>query len=43
VHVEEMDVLPAHGRRGLGSRLLAWVCAWARAQGYAAVTLSTFP
>lgn len=42
VHLEEMDVLPAHGRRGLGTRLLATVCAWARAQGYAAVTLSTF-
>jgi GNAT superfamily N-acetyltransferase len=42
VYVEEMDVLPAHGRRELGSRLLARVCAWARARGYAAVTLSTF-
>ena len=37
-----MDVLPAHGRRGLGARLLACVCAWAQAQGNAAVTLSTF-
>jgi GNAT superfamily N-acetyltransferase len=42
VYVEEMDVLPGHGRRGLGARLLACVCAWARAQGHAAVTLSTF-
>jgi 4-diphosphocytidyl-2-C-methyl-D-erythritol kinase len=42
VYVEEMDVLPAHGRRGLGARLLARVCAWAQAQGHAAVTLSTF-
>ena len=42
VYVEEMDVLPAHGRRGLGSRLLAQVCEWARARGHAAVTLSTF-
>lgn len=41
-YVEEMDVLPAHGRRGLGGRLLACVCAWAQAQGHAAVTLSTF-
>ncbi|MGE5290991.1 MAG: GNAT family N-acetyltransferase [Micromonosporaceae bacterium] len=42
VYVEEMDVLPAHGRRGLGTRMLACVCAWAQAHGYPAVTLSTF-
>jgi GNAT superfamily N-acetyltransferase len=42
VYVEEMDVLPAHGRRGLGARLLGRVCVWAEAQGHAAVTLSTF-
>jgi len=42
VYVEEMDVLPAHGRRGLGARLLGRVCAWAEARGHAAVTLSTF-
>jgi GNAT superfamily N-acetyltransferase len=41
-YVEEMDVLPAHGRRGLGGRLLATVCAWAAAEGHTAVTLSTF-
>jgi putative acetyltransferase len=41
-YVEEMDVLPAHGRQGLGGRLLERVCAWAGAQGLAAVTLSTF-
>jgi GNAT superfamily N-acetyltransferase len=42
VYVEELDVLPTHGRRGLGSRLIACVCNWARSQGYVAVTLSTF-
>ena len=42
VYLEEMDVLPAHGSRGLGGRLLASVCAWAQAHGYPAVTLSTF-
>jgi len=42
VYVEEMDVLPAYGRRGLGGRLLEAVCAWAQARGYSAVTLSTF-
>jgi GNAT superfamily N-acetyltransferase len=41
-YVEEMDVLPAHGRRGVGGRLLATVCAWAEKQGQAAVALSTF-
>jgi GNAT superfamily N-acetyltransferase len=42
VHVEEMDVVPAHGRRGLGARLLATVCEWAEDRGHDAVTLSTF-
>ena len=42
VYVEEMDVSPSHSRHGLGTRLLATVCEWARAQGYPAVTLSTF-
>jgi GNAT superfamily N-acetyltransferase len=42
VYVEEMDVLPGHGRRGLGTRLLARVCGWAQARGHPAVTLSTF-
>jgi GNAT superfamily N-acetyltransferase len=41
-YIEEMDVLPAHGRRGLGARLLACVCGWAEARSHAAVTLSTF-
>jgi GNAT superfamily N-acetyltransferase len=42
VHVEELDVVPRHGRRGLGARLLATACAWAEARRYPAVTLSTF-
>jgi GNAT superfamily N-acetyltransferase len=41
-HLEELDVLPSHGQRGLGSALLAAVCAWAREAGYPAVTLRTF-
>jgi GNAT superfamily N-acetyltransferase len=41
-YVEEMDVLPEHGRRGLGSRLLARVAGWAQERGYVAITLSTF-
>lgn len=41
VYIGETDVLPAHGRHGLGARLLSRACAWAREQGYTAVTLST--
>jgi GNAT superfamily N-acetyltransferase len=41
-YIEELDVHPEHGRRGLGARLLARACAWARARGCPAVTLSTF-
>ena len=41
-YVEELDVVPGHGRRGLGARLLAQACAWAQARGYAAIRLSTF-
>src|SRR4051812_38729037 len=42
VYIEEIDVLPTYGRRGLGARLLEAVCAWAEEQGHTAVTLSTF-
>jgi GNAT superfamily N-acetyltransferase len=41
-HLEQMSVHPDAGRRGLGAQLLAHVCAWTRAQGYQAVTLTTF-
>jgi GNAT superfamily N-acetyltransferase len=41
-HLDELDVLPSHGQRGLGSALLATVCAWAREAGFPAVTLRTF-
>jgi GNAT superfamily N-acetyltransferase len=40
-HLDELDVHPAHGRRGLGAALVAAVCNWARAAGYHAVTLTT--
>jgi len=42
VHLEELDVHPEHGRRGLGRRLVMAVCDWAAAQGFEAVTLTTF-
>jgi GNAT superfamily N-acetyltransferase len=41
-HLEELDVLPAHGRRGIGTRLVRAVCDWARDTGLPGVTLCTF-
>lgn len=41
-HLEEIDVVPAHGRRGLGTALVLRVCDWAARQGYASVSLTTF-
>lgn len=41
-HLEELDVVPDAGGRGVGSLLLEAVCAWAAAQGLPAVTLCTF-
>jgi GNAT superfamily N-acetyltransferase len=41
-HLDEIDVHPAHGRRGIGRALVQAVCAWARTAGHAAVTLTTF-
>lgn len=41
-HLEEIDVHPDHGRRGLGTRLVRHVCRWAETQGLGAVTLTTF-
>ena len=42
VHLEELDVLPAHGRRGIGTRLVQEVCRWAASTGCELVTLTTF-
>jgi GNAT superfamily N-acetyltransferase len=42
IYLQEMDVDPAHGRRGLGAALVETVCAWAKLQGYEAISLSTF-
>ena len=41
-HLDEIDVLPEHGRQGVGTRLLETVCQWARDAGYRKITLSTF-
>ena len=42
-HLEEIDVHPAYGRRGLGAGLVRAVCAWADASGHRELTLTTFP
>jgi GNAT superfamily N-acetyltransferase len=42
VHLEEIDVCPEHGRRGLGTRLVLHVCEWAAEAGYESVSLTTF-
>ena len=41
-HLDEIDVVPAHTGKGVGSRLIETVCRWARTAGYPSVTLSTF-
>lgn len=42
VHLEEIDVHPAHGRRGLGTRLVTTIMDWARQAGRSEITLTTF-
>jgi GNAT superfamily N-acetyltransferase len=41
-HLHEMDVLPDHGRRGIGRALVLHVAQWAQASGFASLTLTTF-
>jgi GNAT superfamily N-acetyltransferase len=42
VHLEEIDVHPDHGRRGLGAKLVRRVCEWAASEGHESITLTTF-
>jgi GNAT superfamily N-acetyltransferase len=42
LYLQQIDVEPEHGRRGIGSALVNTVCLWARQQGYKIVSLSTF-
>ena len=42
VYIEEMDVVPAYGRQGIGTRLLSHVCFWAASDGHERMLLSTF-
>lgn len=41
-HLASLGVHPDHGRRGIGSRLLAAACALAADDGRPAITLTTF-
>jgi GNAT superfamily N-acetyltransferase len=40
-HLFEMDVVPEHGRRGIGGALLESVCNEAAMRGFSAMTLTT--
>jgi GNAT superfamily N-acetyltransferase len=41
-HLEEIDVTPAHGHRGLGTALVHTVLEWVVSAGYQQMTLTTF-
>jgi GNAT superfamily N-acetyltransferase len=41
-HLDEIDVHPDHGRKGLGTQLVLAVCEWAARSEKRAVTLCTF-
>lgn len=42
LYLQQIDVDPSHGQRGIGSGLVSTVCSWANLQGYRVVSLSTF-
>jgi GNAT superfamily N-acetyltransferase len=42
LYLQQIDVDPAHGRRGIGSALIDAIFVWAKLQGYAVISLSTF-
>jgi GNAT superfamily N-acetyltransferase len=42
MHLHELSIHPAHGRKGVGKRLINAVSELAKAQGKPALTLSTF-
>jgi ribosomal protein S18 acetylase RimI-like enzyme len=42
LHLEEVSVLPEHGRRGLGAALVCHVAGLGRARGLRRLTLATF-
>jgi GNAT superfamily N-acetyltransferase len=42
LYLQQIDVEPAYGRKGIGSALIHTVCVWAKSRGYSVVSLSTF-
>ena len=40
-HIQELDIHPDHGRRGLGGAMVEAVCQWAQDNAYTFVTLTT--
>jgi GNAT superfamily N-acetyltransferase len=42
LYLEELDIAPQHGRRGLGKALVETVQAWGKDSGYNTMSLSTF-
>lgn len=41
-HLDELDVLPNYGQRGIGTKLVNTVASWARDKGFSTLTLITF-
>ncbi len=41
-HLDELDVLPNYGQRGIGTKLVNTVASWAHDKGFSALTLITF-
>ena len=41
-HLEELDVDPDFGRRGIGSHLVRAACGWGQVRGFQSITLATF-
>jgi GNAT superfamily N-acetyltransferase len=41
-HLEQLAVLPAHGRRGIGRSLVEAACTWAAARGHERISLRTY-
>ncbi|MGV0025364.1 GNAT family N-acetyltransferase [Phormidesmis priestleyi] len=41
-YLQQIDVHPSYGRRGIGRKLVESVCVWAKHQNYHRILLSTF-
>jgi GNAT superfamily N-acetyltransferase len=41
-HLDELNVMPNYGRRGIGTELVKAVTRWARDEGFSVLTLITF-